>query len=561
MHTSARTIVIVGGVAGGATAAARARRCNETANIILLEKDEYVSFANCGLPYHIGGEIPDRNQLLVATPARFRDWLNVDVRTRHECLSINRPRKSISVKNHLTGETYELSYDRLILSPGASPIIPPATSAKAVNIFTLRNLADTDAILRYLEDEPRKVAVIGAGFIGLEMVEMLHKRGMEVTLVELQPQVMPPLDDEMARLVEAELKRNNITLHLGTGLKDIRTVDNIATQVVLDNGTTVDTDMVILSIGVRPNTKLAADAGLQLGNSGGGGITVNQYMQTSDPLIYAAGDAVEYTHGITQQTLRIPLAGPANRAGRIAGEHAATDNSPPMAPVFGTSIVRVFNATAGMAGISGKTAEKLNIPYAAVWVPARHHSSYYPGSEEMLIKLLYAPDTAPGSKGKILGVQIVGGAGVDKRIDVIATAMHFGGTVNDLTELDLAYAPPFGSAKDPVHLAAFVAQNTLRKLDRTIPPQSIYGDHDQVQWIDVRNPAEWQAGHLTHARWIPLNELRKRIGEIDPKRPVVTICRAGQRSYYATRILRQHGCRDVATLSGGMFMANAIARP
>lgn len=561
MSTSPRTIVIVGGVAGGATAAVRARRCNETANIILLEKDEYVSFANCGLPYHIGGEIPDRDKLLVATPDKFRAWFNIDVRTRHECLSINRPRKLISVKNHTSGETYELSYDRLILSPGASPIIPPAASAKAVNIFTLRNLADTDAILRYLEDEPRKVAVIGAGFIGLEMVEMLHKRGLAVTLVELQPQVMPPLDDEMARLVEAELKRNNITLHLGTGLKDIRTVDNIATQVVLDNGTTVDTDMVILSVGVRPNTKLAADAELQLGPTGG--ITVNQYMQTSDPLIYAAGDAVEYVHGITQQTMRIPLAGPANRAGRIAGEHAATDAAPPMAPVFGTSIVRVFNATAGMAGISGKTAEKLNIPYAAVWVPARHHSGYYPGSEEMLIKLLYAPDTAPapGSQGKILGVQIVGGAGVDKRIDVIATAMHFGGTVNDLTELDLAYAPPFGSAKDPVHLAAFVAQNTLRKLDRTIPPQSIYGDHDQVQWIDVRNPAEWQAGHLTHARWIPLHELRKRIGEIDPNRPVVTICRAGQRGYYATRILRQHGCKDVATLSGGMFMASTIAKP
>lgn len=542
-----RKIVIIGGVAGGASAAARARRMNEDAQIIMLEKDEHISFANCGLPYYVGGEIKDREKLLVAKPAKFRDWFNIDVRPRNEATSIDRVKKTVQVKSHETGESYELEYDKLILAPGASPIVPPIDGIHSSNVLTLRNVADVDRVKTYIDQaKPKRAAVIGAGYIGLEMVEMLRELSMDVALIEKMPQVMPPLDPEMAHMVQVELVKHDVELHLNNGLAGFATEGDTAKAVILEDGSHVEADLIILGIGVKPNTQLAEDAGLPLGEMRG--ITVNEYLQTSDPDIYAVGDAVEYVFKPTGTKMRIALAGPANRAGRIAGEHAAADAAPPMAPVNGTAIVRVFDVTAGMTGLSEKLAERFNIETASVIVPANHHVGYYPGAEEMFVKLIYSP-----TDGKVLGTQIVGGAGVDKRIDVIATAISFGGTVDQLTDLDLAYAPPFGAAKDPVHMAAFVAQNTLRQVDKTVPPTTTQ-DGENVQWLDVRNPDEWESGHIDGAIWIPLTDLRSRLHELDRNTPIVTVCRGGQRSYYATRILRQNGFNDVATLSGGMAM-------
>ncbi len=543
-----RTIVIVGGVAGGASAATRARRMNEHARIILLEKDEYVSFANCGLPYYLGGQIKDRAKLLVSTPEKFRGWYNIDVRTRSEVTAIDRARKCVTLSDGNTQATTELAYDKLILAPGASPISPPIPGMRAANVFTLRNLADTDRIKGYLDSaHPRNAVVIGAGFIGLEMVENLHHLQTGLTLVDLAPQVLPPLDPEMARIVEAELTRQGVCLHLGSGLEALDTQGDRVYQVRLANGTIIPADLVILAMGVRPNTALAKAAGLALGQSGG--IAVNAFMQTADPDIYAVGDAAEYVHGVTDLPQRIPLAGPANRAGRIAGEHAATDAAPPMPAVLGTAIVRVFNATAGLTGLSQRQAHQANIPCKALWLPANHHVGYYPGAQEMILKVLYRTDN-----GRILGAQIVGGAGVDKRLDVIATAIRFKARIEDLADLDLTYAPPFGAAKDPIHLAGFIGQNNRRDLDDLVPPPVTRDLPPRAQVLDVRTKPEWQAGHLPQAHWIPLNELRGRLLELDATRPLYVVCRGGQRAYYAARILRQNGFREVHTVAGGMLM-------
>ncbi|MEX0774843.1 MAG: FAD-dependent oxidoreductase [Phycisphaeraceae bacterium] len=543
-----RTIVIVGGVAGGASAAARARRMNEHAHIILVEKDEHVSFANCGLPYYVGGEITNRDKLLVATPEKFRGWFNIDVRTRQHVLSIDRPRKTLRILDRDKGREYEQVYDKLVLAPGASPIVPPIEGVNAPNVFTLRNLADTDAIKQFLDGAAGKRAVVvGGGFIGLEMVEMLHRRGMRLALVELLDQVLPPLDPEMAHLVKEELEHHGVELHLGNGLAALEMEDGKVRRVVLKNGERLDADFVMLSIGVRPNVKLAEEAGLELGKAGG--IRVNEVMQTSDADIYAVGDAVEYTHAVADLPMRIPLAGPANRAGRIAGEHAATDHAAPMPPVLGTAIVRVFDKVAAVTGCNMRCVAMMQGHVRTVWVPANDHAGYYPGAQEMLVKLLYEP-----TSHKVLGAQIVGGHGVDKRIDILATAIRFGATVEDLTTLDLAYAPPFSSAKDPVHLAGFTAENDLRGTSPFVSPAQLAELPDSTQILDVRTSKEWDAGHLDGAIWIPLDELRSRLDELDRNRPVVTVCRAGQRSYYATRILMQHGFADVQTLTGGMHL-------
>ncbi len=572
MTTDQRTIVIVGGVAGGASAAARARRMNEHARIILFEKDQYVSFANCGLPYYIGGEITDRQKLLVATPQRFRQWFNVEVHTRHEVLAIDRDQQTVRVRDVDGEREFDQPYDRLILAPGAEPLIPPIDGLDAPNVFTLRNVPDADAIRAYVEQhDPRHAVVVGAGYIGLEMAEMLHHRGLEVSLVELLDQVLPPLDAEMAHMVQQEVERQGVQVHLSNALQSLElgaaewsdapesTLDGhragppegAARRAVLADGTKIDTDLVIVGVGVRPKTKLADDAGLTIGESRG--ISVNPHMQTSDPTIYAVGDAAEYVHGVLDEPMRIPLAGPANRAGRIAGEHAATDTGPTMPKVLGTSVVRVFNVTAAATGLNTRLAEKHHRSARAVWVPGNHHVGYYPGAEEMMIKLVYDPHT-----GRALGAQAVGGAGVDKRLDVIATAIHFGATIDQLAELDLTYAPPYGAAKDVVHMAAFAAQNDRRELDRFVGPAELDAVDANAQVLDVRTDEEWNAGHLEHAVWIPLHELRQRLDELDRERPVVTYCRAGQRSYYATRLLRQHGFKNVRTLSGGTLMQGHV---
>jgi NADPH-dependent 2,4-dienoyl-CoA reductase/sulfur reductase-like enzyme/rhodanese-related sulfurtransferase len=539
-------IVIIGGVAGGASAATRARRMNEAAEIIVLEKDEYVSFANCGLPYYIGGEIAERAKLLVATAEFLRRRFKLDVRTRQEARSIDRQAKTIEVLDHQTGQTYRLEYDKLILAPGAAPLAPPLEGLSAAGVFTLRNMADTDRIQAAVGvSRGKRAAVIGSGFIGLEMVEQLHRRGFEVALAELQPHVLPLLDPEISHPLLHELKSQGISIYTGDGIQKVVTdASGAACGVQLASGTVIYADLVILGLGVRPQTGLAAQAGLEIGASGG--IATNAWMQTSDPDIYAVGDAAEYPYGPTGTQMRVALAGPANRAGRLAGEHAATGKSAAMAPVFGTSIVRVFEWSAGITGLSAASAKRYGIAARSVTVLANHHAGYYPGAQQLTLKLTYAPDT-----GRILGTQVIGREGVDKRLDVIATAMAFRGTVRDLAGLDLAYAPPFGSAKDPIHQAAFAACNQLDGIEDFVEPQA---DLSEMQIIDVRNPAEVRDRPLAmapHAVNVPLDELRERHHELDPTVPTVVTCGVGVRGHVAARILKQSGFDQVKNLTGG----------
>jgi NADPH-dependent 2,4-dienoyl-CoA reductase/sulfur reductase-like enzyme/rhodanese-related sulfurtransferase len=540
------TIFIVGGVAGGASAAARARRMNEEARIVVFERDAYVSFANCGLPYYIGGEITDRDRLLIARPALFAKRFCIEVRTRHEVMSIDRRSKVLTIVDHETGRTYEAGYDKLILAPGASPFVPPIPGVTARGVFTLRNLEDADVIAAAMPDAQRAV-VVGGGYIGLEAVEQFRRRGLDVALVEMLPQVMPFLDREMAEPLHRQLEYNGIRLELGRAIASVEENEGAATAVVLSDRTRLPADLVLLGVGVRPNVKLAVDADLDLGASGG--IATDEHMRTSDPDIYAVGDAAEYTFGITGERMRVPLAGPANRTGRLAGEHAATGTSRPAPATWGTSIVRVFGCAAGISGLSLRAARQAGFDARAVHVVGFHHASYYPGAQTIALKLVYE-----AGAGRILGVQAVGGDGVDKRLDVIATLTHFGGTVHDLAGLDLAYAPPFGSAKDPLHMAAFAAQNDLDGLAPVVQPDA---DLSGYQVVDVREAHEVAAHPLPeapNARHIPLDELRDRIGELDPSLPTVLACRSGLRSYVGTRILRQHGFEQVWNLSGAMAM-------
>jgi len=544
------TLVIVGGVAGGASAATRARRMDEHARIILYEKDEHASFANCGLPYYIGGEITDRSKLIVAKPELFRDRFNIELHTRHEVTAINRREKTVTVLDRNKGITFTQKYDKLILSPGASPVVPSLRGVESSNVFSLRNLADTDRIFAAVNARSDGHAVvIGAGFIGLEMVEMLHRRGMKVTLVELQKQVLPPLDPEMASRVEQELIRNGVKVHLGAGLAGFETSGGNVSKVILSDETKLDADLVILGIGVKPNVKLAQEAGLALGRTGG--IVVNEYLQTSDPDIYAAGDAVEYRHGVSGLQQRIPLAGPANRAGRLAGQHAVCGQSRPMAPVLGTAIVRVFETTAALTGLTQKTADPAHS--RAIWVTTNHHAGYYPGAKPLNLKLIY--DTRDS---RVLGAQAVGAQGVDKRMDVIATAIQLKATVYDLTELDLAYAPPFGSAKDPIHMAAFAACNDLDGLMTTVRPDV---DFENMQVVDVRTAKEFAELSFPGTINIPVDELRQRIGELDPKKETIVTCASGVRSYVAARILEQHGFSTVLELTGGASVRSHTGQP
>lgn len=544
-------VIIVGGVAGGASAAARARRCNEAAEIILFEKDEHVSFANCGLPYYIGEEILERQKLLVATPELFKQRFNIDVRTKHLVQSIHLEQKTVTVLNQVTGETFEESWGRLILSPGAAPIVPPLPGIDSSNVFTLRNLNDADTIKDYIKQNDCQTAVVvGAGFIGLEMVEQLHRLNINTELVELQQQVLPPLDPEMAHLIQDELTAHGVKVHLGAALKQVRVEGSLAVGVELENGTSLNADIVILGIGVAPAIGLAKDAGLEIGEFGG--IAVNESMQTSHADIYAVGDAVEYMHGVLDHPLRIPLAGPANRAGRIAGQHAVTSNADPMISPVGTAVVRVFGLTAAMTGLSKKFAEKAERSNRSVIVVPKHHAGYFPGAESLFLKLTYDPETE-----QILGAQAVGREGVDKRIDVIATALKFRGTIRDLTGLDLAYAPPFGSAKDPIHMAAFVAGNDLDRLTSIV---EVDADLSEYQILDVRSLKEVETFCFSEMTHIPVDELRQRLHELDQTKPIVTVCHTGLRAYVAARILKQSGFNNVQNLTGGMLMQRH-ARP
>ena len=548
------TILIVGGVAGGASAATRARRMNENAEIILIEKDDHVSFANCGLPYHIGEEIPRRESLLVATPEFLEKRFRLDVRVAQEVISIDRDTKTVSIRRRDSGEIYSQPYDKLILAPGASPIVPPMPGGDARNVLTLRNLTDTDRIKGFVDSAAiKRAVVVGAGFIGLEMVEQLVHRGVDTSLVELRPQVLPLMDPEMARPLEEELVRHGVTVHLGKSLTEVIVGDDgLATAVKLSDGKPVETDLVIVGIGVRPNVALAVDCGLEIGR--GGGIATNDRMQTSDLDIYAVGDAVEYMYGPTEKPMRIALAGPANRAGRLAGQHAATGQSPAMQSVLGTSIVRVFGVTAAVTGLTEGLAQRMEIANRNVTIVGNHHAGYYPGAEPMTLKLTYAPED-----GRVLGAQCVGGQGVDKRIDVIATAMHFKATVQALAGVDLAYAPPFGSAKDPVHMAAFVACNQLDGIEQLCKA----GDSLEGKLVvDVRTKPEVEREPLEGVErviHIPVDELRDRLGELNPREPLIVTCGVGVRGHIASRILQQHGF-DVQNLSGGVTVHNRAWR-
>ena len=538
----APTILIVGGVAGGASAATRARRMNEHARIVMFEKDAYVSFANCGLPYYLGGEIEDRDKLIVATPELFAQRFCIDVRTRQEVVSIDRVAKTVTVQDRTNGRTYVEHYDKLILSPGASPIVPPMPGAQACGVFTLRNLEDTDRIASAMP-QARRAVVVGGGFIGLEIAEQFHRRGLEIALVELQPQVLPLFDPEIAEPLHRELETHGVQLELGRGIASIEEKNGTATAVILSDGTRLPADIVLLGLGVRPNVKLAVDAGLKLGTSGG--IATDDFMRTSDADIYAVGDAAEYAYGPTGGRMRVALAGPANRTGRLAGEHAATGASRPGPVARGTSIVRVFEKTAGITGFSLRAALKAGLDARAVHVRANHHAGYFPGAEEILLKLVYENGT-----GRVLGAQAVGGAGIDKRLDIIATLTHFQGSVHDLAQLDLAYAPPFGSAKDAVHMAAFAAQNDLDGLARLMQPDIDLSAYQVVDLRDATEIAELPLACAPHAKQIPLDELRDRLDELDPSRPTIVLCHSGLRSYIGTRILAQHGFTEVYNLSG-----------
>jgi NADPH-dependent 2,4-dienoyl-CoA reductase/sulfur reductase-like enzyme/rhodanese-related sulfurtransferase len=543
---NAPTILIVGGVAGGASAAARARRMNEDARIIIFERDSYVSFANCGLPYYLGGEIQDRDKLLVAKPSLFKRRFDIEVRTRHEVVGIDRAAKEISVKDLDAEATYQMAYDKLVLAPGADPIEPPIPGVDAHGVFTLRNLEDTDRIAEAMP-EARRVVVVGGGYVGLETAEQFRRKGLEVALAEMQPQVLPMHDPEMVEPLHRQLEYNGIRLELGNGIASIEEKHGRAVAAVLADGTRLPADIILLGIGVRPNVALAVAAGIELGASRG--IATDDYMRTNDPDVYAVGDAAEYTYGPTGAKMRVPLAGPANRTGRLAGEHAVVGESRQAPAAWGTSIVRVFGTSAGMTGLSLKAAKAAGFDATATHVIANNHAGYYPGAQAMIIKLVFEEGT-----GKVLGVQACGGDGVDKRLDVASTVTHFGGTVHDITELDLAYAPPFGSAKDPLHMAAFTAQNHLDGLAPVVQPDI---DLCPYQVVDVRSAAEVEALPLAECDKIiniPLDKLRDRLDELDPSLPTIVACRSGLRSYVGTRILKQHGFDDVHNLSGATVM-------
>lgn len=542
-------LVVIGGVAGGASVAARARRLDEQAEIVVLERSAYVSFANCGLPYHLGGVIKDREQLLLQTPGSLKDMLNLDVRTGHEVLAIDRAARSVRVRELATGREYTERYDKLALCPGAHPLRPSLPGLDHPRIYVLRNMEDMDAIQAELKAGASRAVVIGGGYIGVEMAENLRHRGVAVDLVEMMDQIMPPLDREMVAPMETHLRQRGVRLHLGTAAAAFR---DQAGRVVaeLKDGTLLEADFVVLSAGVRPETGLAAAAGLALGPRGG--IKVDAHMRTSDPAIYAAGDAVEVEHTVLGDSWLIPLAGPANRQGRVAAENICGRDTT-YASTQGTAIVKIFDMTGGGTGATEKNLQRAKTPYHKIYLHPSGHAGYYPGTAPMHLKVLFTPES-----GKLLGAQAVGYDGVDKRLDVLATALRAGMTVYDLEGLELAYAPPFGSAKDPVNMAGFLGANLLRGDVRFWYAEDYATLPENADVIDVRGVQEFETWHIPGARVIPLSQLRKRLGELDRTRPIRLYCKVGFRSYLAYRLLVQSGFADVATLAGGVTTFRAV---
>lgn len=540
-------IIIIGGVAGGATAAARIRRNDENAQIIMIERGPYISFANCGLPYHISGTIEERNQLLVTSESAFEERYRVDVRSRTEAIAIDRKAKTVRLRDLASGDEFDESYDKLLLSPGAEPLRPKLPGIDSTRIFGLRNIPDLDRIMAHLKlHNPRRAVVIGGGFIGIEVAENLHEKGIFTTIVEGADQILLPLDYEMASIVHSHIKDKNVELYLSDRVEQFEDKDD-HTIVYLGSGRRLQADIVILAIGVRPETTLARASGLELGTTGG--IKVNSHLQTSDPDIYAVGDAIEVTQSISGRQALIPLAGPANRQGRMAADNIVFGNLKQYRGTQSTSILKAFDLAAATTGLNEKQLNAAGIPFLSCITHSGSHASYYPGAKQISLKLLFT------SEGRILGAQAVGADGADKRIDVIATAIHGNLTVEDLAELELAYAPPFGSAKDPINIAGYVAINVLNKSHELIEwkelHQNLEAKTSGLQLIDVRTAEEYEFGSIATARHIDVNQLREHLDELDRDAPVVMFCQIGLRGYLAYRILKQHGFTQIRNLSGG----------
>lgn len=536
-----KKVLIVGGVAGGASAAARLRRLDETVEIVMFERDQYISFANCGLPYYIGENIKERSKLLVQTPENMKARFNIDVRINSEVIAVDALNKRVTVKSKEKG-VYEEKYDYLILSPGAKALRPNIKGIDSKKIFTLRNIPDTDAVKSFVDDNNAKSAVvIGGGYVGVEMAENLKERGLKVTLVEAAPHILAPFDSDMVVIAEKELSDNGIKLVLDNGVERFEEKES-QIEVTLKNGESVTAEMVILAIGVAPDTAFLKDSGLEFGPRGH--IVVNDKMQTNMEEIYAVGDAVEVTDFVTGQKTAIPLAGPANKQGRIAADNVAGLKSS-FKGTQGSAIIKVFDLTAASTGANERTLKRLNMPYKVIYVHPVSHASYYPGATPMSLKLIF------NDEGKILGAQGIGYDGVDKRIDVIATTMRLGGTVQDLAELELCYAPPFSSAKDPVNMAGFVAQNVLEGKSHMVAWKDIeeYKEEDYIL-LDVRTDMEYSNGHLEGAINIPVDDLRGRLEELDKSKTIVEYCQVGLRGYVADRILTQNGFK-VINVTGG----------
>lgn len=544
--------VIVGGVAAGASTAARLRRLDDSAEIVVLERDHYVSFANCGLPYHIGGEIRERDSLLLQTPESLRRSLALDVRTGQEVVRVDREGQEVEVRDLAHGRTYRESYDKLVLCPGASPIRPPIPGADDPLVDVLRNIPDMDRIMAQVDKGASNAVVVGGSYIGLEMAENLKARGLRTTVVERTSRLMPWLDPEMTRILDYHVEANDVDVRLGASVTGIRREEANGLVVELSDGSTLAADLVVMAVGVRPNVELARDAGLEIGPLGG--IAVDDHMRTSDPDILAAGDAVETPNLLTGAPTLSMLAGPANRQGRIAAETICGRDSA-YRGTQASAVVKVFDMTAGGTGLTERELVEAGLDYRKVYTHQNGHAAYYPGTAPLFLKVLFAPDG-----GRLLGAQVLGWDGVDKRIDVLAVAVRAGLTVFDLEHLELAYAPPYGAAKDPVNMAGFLGSNLLRGDIDLWYPEDYPDCRDQVTILDVRTEAEYDTWHIPGAVLVPYTELRDRLGEVPRDKPVYTYCRSGFRSYIAYCVLKQHGWDEVAFLSGGTMTYHGYHR-
>lgn len=536
--------IIIGAVAGGASTAARLRRLDEHAEIVIFEKGEYISYANCGLPYYIGNVIKDRNALFVQTAAAFHQRFNIDVRTMSEVISVNAEAKTITVLHQPSGKQYEESFDKLVLSPGAEPVRPPLPGVQLDGIFTLRNVTDTDYIKAYVtQTSVKKAVVIGAGFIGLEMAENLHALGLDVSIIEMGNQILAPLDFPIAAIVQQHIRSKGVHLLLNTSVAGFEK-NGTHLNVLLNHENTIEADVVIMSIGVRPDTWLAVSAGLKLGNAKG--IWVNEYLQTSHPDIYAVGDAIEFTNPITKQSMITYLAGPANKQGRICANNIVLGNKQKYHGAINTAIVKVFDMTIATAGTASKHLNNVNIPHIVSTTHHGSHAGYFPDAKQMSIQIAFSP-----TNGELLSAQIAGFDGVDKRIDILSSVIQRKGTIYELTEFEHAYAPPYSSAKDPINMTGFVAENILHQHLQIFYWNEIKDLPKEAVLLDVRSEAEYEAGHIANAINIPVDDVRVRLKELDKNKAIFIYCLGGLRGYLAQRILKQQGFSQLKNLSGG----------